>query len=32
MVIERWGFQVGALRIKDGKCSQCGAVIDGVWR
>ena len=32
MVIERWGFQVGALRIKDGKCSQCGAVMDGVWR
>jgi pyruvate formate lyase activating enzyme len=32
IVIERWGFQVGALRIKDGKCSQCGAVMDGVWR
>jgi pyruvate formate lyase activating enzyme len=32
MVIERWGFQVGALRIKDGKCSQCSAVMDGVWR
>ena len=31
MVIERWGFQVGSLRIKDGKCSQCGAAIDGVW-
>jgi pyruvate formate lyase activating enzyme len=32
IVIERWGFQVGSLRIKDGKCSQCGAVVDGVWR
>jgi pyruvate formate lyase activating enzyme len=32
MVIERWGFQVSALRIKDGKCSQCGAVMDGVWQ
>ena len=32
MVIERWGFQVGVLRIKDGKCSQCGAVMEGVWR
>ena len=32
IVIERWGFQVGSLRIKDGKCSQCGAEIDGVWR
>jgi pyruvate formate lyase activating enzyme len=31
MVIERWGFQVGNMRIKDGKCSQCGAGIDGVW-
>jgi pyruvate formate lyase activating enzyme len=31
MVIERWGFQVGTLRIKDGKCSRCGAVMDGVW-
>jgi pyruvate formate lyase activating enzyme len=31
IVIERWGFQVGSLRIKDGKCSQCGAKIDGVW-
>ena len=30
-VIERWGFQVGKLRIKNGKCSQCGAKIDGVW-
>ncbi len=31
IVIERRGFQVGALRIKDGKCSQCGVEIDGVW-
>ena len=31
MVIERWGFQVGNMRIKDGKCSQCGAGIDGIW-
>ncbi|MGD9182729.1 MAG: AmmeMemoRadiSam system radical SAM enzyme [Desulfobacterales bacterium] len=32
MVIERWGFQVGALRVKDGKCSRCGALIAGVWQ
>jgi pyruvate formate lyase activating enzyme len=32
VVIERWGFQVGALRIKDGQCSQCGAEIDGIWQ
>jgi len=30
-VIERWGFQVGKLRIKDGQCENCGARIDGVW-
>jgi pyruvate formate lyase activating enzyme len=32
IVIERWGFQVGTLKIKDGQCSQCGAEIDGVWQ
>ena len=31
MVIERWGFQVGAMRIKDGRCTSCGARIEGVW-
>jgi pyruvate formate lyase activating enzyme len=31
VVIERWGFQVGSLRIKDGCCALCGAEIDGVW-
>ena len=30
-VIERWGFQVGNLRLKNGRCTQCGAEIDGVW-
>ena len=30
-VIERWGFQVGALRIEDGRCRFCDAEIDGVW-
>ena len=30
-VIERWGFQVGKLLIKKGKCVKCGAAIDGVW-
>ena len=30
-VIERWGFQVGNLRIKDGRCSLCSDVIEGVW-
>jgi len=31
-VIERWGFQVGNMRIRDGRCMLCGAEIDGVWR
>ena len=30
-VIERWGFQVGMLQVKDGRCTKCGAQIDGVW-
>ena len=30
-VIERWGFQVGAIRIEDGCCAHCGHKIDGVW-
>ena len=30
-VIERWGFQVGALRIKNGRCISCGVRIEGVW-
>jgi pyruvate formate lyase activating enzyme len=31
MIIERWGFQVGKMRIQEGKCSQCGFGIEGVW-
>jgi pyruvate formate lyase activating enzyme len=30
-VIERRGFQVGKLRIKDSHCAKCGALIEGVW-
>jgi pyruvate formate lyase activating enzyme len=30
-VIERWGFQVGAIRFEDGCCVHCGHKIDGVW-
>ncbi len=32
IVIERWGFQIGSLRIKEGRCALCGAEIDGVWQ
>ena len=31
-VIERWGFEVAALRIEDGVCAYCGEAIDGVWK
>jgi pyruvate formate lyase activating enzyme len=31
MVIERWGFQVGKIQMESGKCTKCGAKIDGVW-
>jgi pyruvate formate lyase activating enzyme len=30
-VIERWGFQVGNLQLKNGRCAKCSAEIDGVW-
>ena len=30
-VIERWGFQVGKLRMENGLCTACSAKIDGVW-
>jgi pyruvate formate lyase activating enzyme len=31
MVIERWGFRLVNVRVKDGACSLCGAAIAGVW-
>ena len=31
IIMERQGFQIGALRISDGKCAMCGAEIAGVW-
>jgi pyruvate formate lyase activating enzyme len=30
-LIERRGFQVGRLRMKEGRCHKCGAEIEGVW-
>jgi pyruvate formate lyase activating enzyme len=32
MVIERWGFQVQKLRLKEGRCVKCGERIEGVWQ
>ena len=31
VVIERQGFLVTALALRDGRCAACGAVIAGVW-
>jgi pyruvate formate lyase activating enzyme len=31
LLIDRWGFYVRNNRIKNGKCPQCNAVVDGVW-
>jgi pyruvate formate lyase activating enzyme len=30
-VIERLGFRVGVLRLKDGRCGECRTALDGVW-
>jgi pyruvate formate lyase activating enzyme len=32
LLIDRWGFYVEKNLIRDGKCSQCGATIEGIWR
>ena len=32
MIIERWGFRLGNVRVKDGACSLCGQSIAGVWK
>ena len=31
LLISRFGFEVGKVSIKDSKCPECGAVIDGVF-
>jgi pyruvate formate lyase activating enzyme len=31
MVVERCGFQVGKMHIKNGRCDYCDTAIDGVW-
>jgi pyruvate formate lyase activating enzyme len=30
-LIERWGFRVGKVRLKDGRCVKCRTAIKGVW-
>ncbi|MBI1987717.1 MAG: AmmeMemoRadiSam system radical SAM enzyme [Nitrospinae bacterium] len=29
-LVDRWGFQVRQYSIKDGKCPDCGAAVDGI--
>jgi pyruvate formate lyase activating enzyme len=31
LVIDRFGYTIRHNHLKDGRCGQCGAVIDGVW-
>jgi len=30
-IVDRWGFSVRSLHIKDGRCEYCGQPIPGVW-
>jgi pyruvate formate lyase activating enzyme len=30
-IIERLGFTVNSNRIREGKCPDCGAVVEGIW-
>ena len=30
-LIARSGFQVGHVRLTDGRCVKCGAIIEGIW-
>jgi pyruvate formate lyase activating enzyme len=32
LLIERWGFQVRKMRLKNGRCGRCGEAIAGVWQ
>ncbi|MFB3894099.1 MAG: AmmeMemoRadiSam system radical SAM enzyme [Phycisphaerae bacterium] len=32
VLIDRWGFTVRAVNLKDGACPNCGTAVDGVWK
>ena len=32
VLIDRWGFTVKAVNLKDGVCPQCNTTIDGIWK
>lgn len=31
MLIPRSGFHVGRIRLTDGRCQKCGALVEGIW-
>jgi pyruvate formate lyase activating enzyme len=31
-IIERTGYRIGELHLKDGACAYCGAAIPGIWK
>jgi len=32
MIIARQGYEIGAVHLKDGKCTYCGTAIPGIWK
>jgi pyruvate formate lyase activating enzyme len=32
LLIGRFGFSIGEIKIRDGQCPKCGTLIDGVWK
>ncbi len=30
-IIDRWGYSIRSIRLKDGKCEYCGEPIPGIW-
>lgn len=30
-IIDRWGYSIRSMKIKDGKCEYCGEQIPGIW-
>jgi hypothetical protein len=32
MLIERTGYRIGELHLKDGACGYCGTKIPGIWK
>jgi pyruvate formate lyase activating enzyme len=32
LLIQRTGYRIGEVHLKDGKCAYCGAAIPGIWK